>query len=653
MYEVLRILLNRKTVILMIIITLLNFILFSLSCDENKNITLQGDELKHYVEYVYPEFLINTSDQAETLNILEFSGKDGGFVKRNIAKSNADFMGLSGVTPIYGENRGIVVLSNYHLTDIVFVGMLLILVFGFNEESKKGLTLLIRATVNGRMKLAVYRVTALLIGAAVFSALLYGGNVVAAYLSFGDVVFFRPIQSVPEFMRCPFNISIGQYLIFQTMIKCVSGLAVAVLLYLFMSIFNTIITAIGFTVLMVSSFILYSITRPTSYLNNIKFANIIALLKTDDFFKEYCNLNIFGTPVGILPVSFIFVCTLLIIASIFAIIINGHIYNKPAAVPLHYISDKISTFFSMKIIQLPLFLWEGLKILIRQKGVIFIAVCFGLALSSALSYQYLYPFDKFELEWHDRFDGIITQELLYEMNDENNILSDELEQTTEEMEKYLLDGGSVYTLYYARLLNSISDLTKKINALARIIETAESGLRYSEDGGRIIWLIKPYSYKLLLEDDIKTVQRNNLYILLGIIGALAGIMSYERQSGMIPALRSTYKGRFNLTATKIIWVFVITVIFALAVYFIQFFQIKSIMEYSNLSAPLQSLSFMRNFPFYISIRFYIILLYAARACIAFACGIFVSAVSAKRNDTISVIGICVLFMVTPYVLLFM
>lgn len=653
MFEIKRILLNRKTVILIIIMTLLNFILFSLSCDANREITLEGDELKHYVENVYPEFLTSTVEQGETLNLIMLSGKPGSFQKKNIEKTVNDFKLLFGIEPVYGENRGIVVFSDYHLTDLIFLGIILMLVFSFDEENSKGLKFLIRSTINGRARLAVYRVMGLIIGTAALSVLLYGGNIIAANASFGDMAFSRPIQSVPEFMYCSFNISIGEYLIYQTLIKCVAVLAVAALLYLLINIFNSVITAIGFAILTTSSLLLYSLTLPTSSLNILKFANIVALLKADDFFKKYCNLNIFGRPIGMLVVSLILVGTLLVITTAFAIFITGRIYDKPTVVPFYNTADRLSKFLSKKSAQLPLFLWEGLKILIHQKGIIFIAICFFIPLSSALNYRYLYAFDKYEINWHDRFDGVITRELLNEMNDEHDILSAKLERMTEELDKYLLEGGSPYTNSYIYSEKERKDLEINVNALERIIETTESGLLYYEESGNEVQLIKPYSYEMLLKDDIKTVQRNNLYILLGIIGAFAAVMSYERQNGMTLTLRSAYRGRLRLIALKLLWIFVIAVTFALAVHFIQFFQISnSIMKYNDLSAPVQSLSFIRDFPFYISIRLYLVLLYAMRAGVAFACGIFVSLVSSRRNDSISVMAICVLFIIVPYVLLF-
>lgn len=652
MFEIKRILLNRKTLMLIIVITLLNFILFSLNCDSNRDITVQGDDLRHYVENVYPEFLAGTAKQAETLSQIKLSGEPGSFIKRNIKKTGDDFKKLSGVQAVYGENRGIVLFSDYHLTDIIFLGIILLLVFGFDEENSKGLKFIIRTTVKGRMCLAVYRVIGLVIGTAAMAVLLYGGNILAAYISFGDMELTRPIQSVPEFMRCSFNISIGQYFIYQTLLKCVAVLAAAVLLYLFISIFNSLITAIAFAALTVASLMLYSLILPTSSLNILKFANIVALLKTDDFFREYCNLNIFGIPVGMLVVSLIFAAILLIIASIFAIAINGRIYDKPAAVPLYNVTDKLSSFLSKKRPQLPLFLWEGLKILIYQKGIVFIAICFLIPLSSALKYRYLYAFDKFELDWHKKYDGVITRELLNEMNDEHLVLSEKLERATEELDKYLREGGSPYTIGYMNAEKDRNNLEKQVKALERIIETTESGLQYYEETGRKVWLIKPYSYEMLLKDDIKTVQRNTLYILLGIIGAFAAVMSYERQNGMTLTIRTAYRGRLRLIAIKLLWIFVISVSFALAVHFIQFFQISSsIMQYNDLSVPIQSLSFMRDFPIYISIRLYLILLYALRAGAAFACGIFVSLVSSFRNDSISVMGICVLCVIVPYVLM--
>lgn len=130
MFEIKRILLNRKTAMLIIVMALLNFILFSLNCDENREITLIGDELKDYVENVYPEFLTGTAEQAKTLEQIKLSGEPGSFTKRNIEKTGEDFERLFGTNAIYGENRGIVLFSDYHLTDIIFLGIVLLLVFG-------------------------------------------------------------------------------------------------------------------------------------------------------------------------------------------------------------------------------------------------------------------------------------------------------------------------------------------------------------------------------------------------------------------------------------------------------------------------------------------------------------------------------------------
>lgn len=652
MFEIKRILLNRKTAMLIIVMALLNFILFSLNCDENREITLIGDELKDYVENVYPEFLTGTAEQAKTLEQIKLSGEPGSFTKRNIEKTGEDFERLFGTNAIYGENRGIVLFSDYHLTDIIFLGIVLLLVFGFEEENSKGLKFIVRSTVNGRTRLALYRLAGLVIGTIALGALLYGGNILAAITAFGDMSLSRPIQSVPEFMRCSFSISIGEYLLCQTLIKCFAVLAAAVILYLLMSIFNALITAIAFAILTVSSLMLYTLTLPTSSLNILKFANIAALIKADDFFKQYCNLNIFGRPVGILPVSLLFAIGLLVTSSALAIYINGYLYNKPAVAPLYSITDRLSAFISSKMPQLPLFLWEGFKILIHQKGIVFIAICFLIPLSSSLKYRYLYAFDKYELEWHDRFDGVISQELLDEMYTEQISLTAKLESMTKALDKYLRDGGSPYAMDYLYAVKERNNLEKKVKALEGIIDTTEGGLLYYKESGREVWLIKPYSYEMLLKDDVKTVQRNTLYILLGIIGAFAAVMSYERQNQMTLTIRTVYRGRLRLTALKLIWIFIISAAFALAVHFIQFIQISSsVMKYNDLSAPVQSLAFLRDFPLYISIRLYLLLLYAARAATAFACGLFVSLVSAIRNDAVSVMGICVLLVIVPYVLM--
>ncbi len=312
MSELRRVLLSRRTLLYLLIAVLLGGIFFLYDCsDESKATTLTGEELSAYISG-YPEFLQSVQNNADNYNTI--AALSGGFSAENIRKTAEDYAILSGVTPILGENKGFVLLSGYVTGDIVIIAVTLLIAAAFTEERKKGLVTLIRSTKNGRRLLSVQRTGIIIITALVTSILIHLVCFVVAQLTCGDMGVLRPIQSVPEFSLCPFRITILDYLVYSVLMKALAAAVCGLLLYLISAVMES---AIGFAVCgvaIIAEYLLYGAILPTDRLVGLKFCNIAAVLRTDVFFSEYCNLNIFGNAVGFLP------CALTVVVFLFVLL---------------------------------------------------------------------------------------------------------------------------------------------------------------------------------------------------------------------------------------------------------------------------------------------------------------------------------------------
>ena len=107
MNELRRILFSRRTLLFFFVAILLGTIFFLYDCNSNKVITSTGEELSEYIA-CYPDFLASVSNNADHYNTL--AALQSGFSAKNIVQTAKDYAKLSGVQPVFGENKGFVLL---------------------------------------------------------------------------------------------------------------------------------------------------------------------------------------------------------------------------------------------------------------------------------------------------------------------------------------------------------------------------------------------------------------------------------------------------------------------------------------------------------------------------------------------------------------
>lgn len=642
MSEFRRVFFSRRNIFYLLTSVLISVIFFIFDCTDSKEITLTGDALSDYING-YPKFLQSIQDNAN--NSETIAALSGGFSAENIKKTASDYAKLSDVKPIIGNNKGFVLLSGYETGDILILTVTLLIAADFNEERKKGLTALIRSTKNGRRLLSVQRTAIIVAAALTASIIINAACFLTAELMCGSMNVLRPIQSVPEFSLCPFRITLLDYLIFSVLMKTAAAAVCGSFLYLITSVMDPVI---GFAICgaaFTAEFILYAAILPTSSLAGIKFCNAAAVLRSDVFFREYCNLNIFGNAIGFLQYAVFTVTAALVLLSAMCCIFTSAGDEKIAV--SGRMSDKIRSFISRRSPCPTLPVWEIKKVFIDQKGALLLAVIVYISASSALQYRYAIPaYSQYEEMYYDKFSGVVTEEMREKMISEYDKI---YARQTELYEEYLAELEANDHQLNDELIISYNrqlDMSEQLAALDEFIGKADRALNYSERTGIETELIKPKIYELLLINDTSSTNKNAMYIILAMVGIFAGICANENRCNMDHILRSSAKGRGRLTAIKLGIIGAAAIFITAAVYAPQVMLIGA-EGYNDITAAAQSLEFLRFVPFETSILGYLVMIFAVRMLAAFAVGASVMLISRCCKSAVTAVSVSTAVIIIP------
>lgn len=641
---------RKKNVFLLLILVILNFGLFYMSYSPERQITLTGTELRDYIAD-YHEYIGGITEKSDSLSIL--AGLGSGYNAEKIKKTSQMYSSVDEERVAEGENRGLVLFLQYRTSDLFVLVFLSVIACDMLKERKKGLVNAVRSTAHGRGRLYIYRVCTLAVSAVLVCALIYGSNLAASCMMFGNPGVSRAVQSLPEFMQCPYNITVFQFIAGMLMMKAVTVFILSLVFFILLSLFGTG-TAYAVSVIAAAAEVLmYSLFSPVSSMNILRYCNLYTILKYDDFYSECFFLNIFGRAVPALNVVYAASAVLMLAAIVYGYIIHSRFYVSGAdrTGKIRDLAERTAEKFSF---QKSLPGWEMYKILIKQGGIVFLAAAFLIAYSSSVKYSYVYQPDYAVAFEQLKFHGEMTEEKLESVRNTIDNVNKKRDNLTERYYDALHMKKTYF--YETRIINALTALEKveKERELYMKMESDMSALMdYSGRTGRSMNFIQQYPYEFYLRDDKTTSDRASLLILIGIIGAVSGIFAYDRQSNMRYSMRSSYRGRWKTGLSKIIPVCLLCAAFAVAVHLIQFYLVREIIpfgHFQNTDEPVQAIVIRSGFPLNITISQYIVLLFAVRALAAVFVGIVCCLISRFSPDTATAMGISVFVLAVPAVL---
>jgi len=644
MSEFRRIFFSRRMLFTWLVGLFLCCIFFFYECGSTDQITLTDEELQSYIDG-YPGFLKSVKDNAENIGMLADLGDNTGYTRDNIDKTVTDYSRLEGITLVAGENKGIVLFSNFVLADAIIVAIVLVVLLQFAEEKTKGLSLLVRCTKNGRSTLLLERVGILATASFAASILVTAVCLLISHILCGSIDLSRPLQSVPEFSLCAFPISIGDYVLLSVLLKVLAAFVFGLLVLLLLVWLEAIPAVLVGGGILFGEFLFYTLILGTDRLSGFKLANIIAMLRTEIFFKYYYNINLFGNAVGFLDFSTVILIgiaiALIVIAAVASAKCTGNNFS------LKYL-NRIKVWCSLHAPNPPVFYWELRKVLVSQKGILILAAVLYFAASSGLEYRYYNNFDKDREIYYEKYAGVITDETLSKMQEEYEEKRNLLIEANAKV--HYLQANDPENPRIITLMQTCYDLNQTLKAIDEITEVASGALEYTKETGVETQLVKPDAYEKLFVHDRNTTNKNSMFLLLSIIGLFSGLLACEKECNMTLWLGTLFKGRRKLLLTKLGIIALMTPVLVLGVSWAQLYQIQTATGFNNLDAAVQSLELLRGFPFPVTIGGYLVLIYVIRMLFTFLLGGLVMSISALTPNRVLCLFTGFVFFVVPMVL---
>lgn len=541
-------------------------------------------KIKREIEniYGYGDYLDEIQKQAEHMDVSSIFGKNNSFSRKNIEKTALAYKNIEKKELPYNITENIRLGLNGNMTDIcallgaVFAALSLIC--GEREISAFSL---LRTLKKGRIRLMLCKIIAMFLFCLVSSLLFTGSSLLICGMRFGFCGLSMPVQSVSGFIGCTLNINIGQYLILFIIMKTLSYFVISSVV-LFVSITaknNVMIYGISSCVIGAEILLYYSVNRLSAF-GFLKYVNLYAFTKTNDFLGEYHNINFADNPVNLTVISVISLFVIGIGLNVLSVIFYSRSKNTVySSYRISALLGKINPFG--KRISVSLTAHECYKIFISEKGIIVL-----ILMIAASCYLYT-SFSVFPDESDGYFRGFVKEH--------GGIITEETDEFVKEKE-----------MYFERMLNE----TDMDNPALAVVLRQKNGFdifaeRYYYAKEKGVEIIYDTGYCKLCEGKNTLTQLLFLFAFMGVI--FAPVFSFDSKTS--PLIISTKNGRKKdiLTRGTICGVTAFFMFFAAHLpIFIKIFKIYGM---DGINSSVYAVSAFRNFPFDISVLWFLILRY--------------------------------------------
>ena len=583
-------------------------------------------EVEADAEYIagYDEYLQKIQKQAEEQSRTSIFGKQNSFSMRNLKKTAKEFGKLLGksedseedgdadsqsgkngaVRVSFGNNTGIEKWLQFTLGDYFGLLFVIIIVMSFLEERKKGLWSMIRTTKGGRMMLGLHRV-GILLAASAGATLLF--NLLPLFFSFslngGHADLSRAIQSVQSFRTCTIRTSIGGWLFRYFFVKTFSRLFLGLFVWFIMgSVQNSQLSLAALLPVLGGEYALFTFLPVQSIFNLFKYLNLFSYVHTTRLYTNYLNIDIFSFPVGNRRMMLILLPILLTGFLYLCVRMQAKRYPEGNRDFLSKIALKVNAVLDVVRRRFTIGMWEAYKVLILQYGIVMMVIMF--IASKSLSFGVWSPIPEDKRTYY-----MYIQDMQGPIDESTD---DYLKRARENAE----NSGNSF-----ELTRALDMLEEKVNALR------EKGEQEHFDP----WVLYDQTFNAFYgETPINRQRLNAMIAMLFTVFLTAGITSYEKQSGVVPMLRSLQNGRKKLLIRKVVTALLLTVFAWGCVYLREAHQFKELFlpKTGNageetvmkefLTAPIRNLDNYAEFPFNVSIRGFLILLNTLRILMLFS-----------------------------------
>lgn len=555
---------------------------------EYAEVLSEFNEILGYKEYL--QGILEYADKMQNVSI--FAQKDS-FSYRNIIKMRAEYARMTDIETSPAASLGVECATISAITDLIAVIVIMyICVYLWLKEKEDNIIKLLRTTPKGRKNLVWCKMAVLLSVVSALDVILNGSNILLGKFMYGLGDMGRQLVSVIAYKASIWQITVGEYILLFFLYKFVAYMVAALLISAICCATRSTLSAYILIIATASASILcYSKISVTSMFQPLKYLNPYGLMRTEEYFADYINLNIFGNPVK-LNTCVIFFAAVLIFASGFTVIKTFLNLRKSikTSILISFIRKKYIRLTNRAVRHTDMFCHELQKILFTQGAfwVITILLCIQVA-------NYLSPAER-----------PLTKELYY-------------------YKYYMLELEGEITAEKEAFLENEKLRYYDNNDAQKGILRVEEKIQYLKTCGGYI-LYEGGWDEMTAGNGYYTDLKSAVVVALELILALTGIFSMDKQYGMYNLVTTTKKGRRKLQVCRImIGLLIVTII----VFCNYYFEYKKLWENNGLtvnmlSYPACSLSHLTGFDSSVSLGDYMLWLVGIRmlAAVTESCVIY-------------------------------
>lgn len=507
----------------------------------------------------YDEYLEDIAAKEEdTLGISIFanSGKDetkeNVFSKKVIHQTAEKYKRMNGIQTEVYTYKWVDYFTSEEITEILLVLITFILVYQMiYEEKKRRLFGVIRAMTRGRTDCIISKVIALFINTGIVTFLMYGVIFVYSAVTVGIYGLENSVQSVADFISCPYRLSVWQFMLLVIMVKWlvlfVFGL---VLLLISILVSHYAITfAAGIGILGVGAMEYYFISGASKW-NVFHYLNIWQFLKAEQVIGNYVLLNIFEKPKSVCMLMIVLLAIMIVVFAILCVTVfavsKNLLNEKSISLPgAKLLKNKISGIGFKQRIYKRIWGYEGYKILVMNLGILIIVLFgVGMAVSGKNTKCYLTPNEAHYRQWMQDLNGKLTEGKEEKLQNQKNFY-DEILHQLEELERSFNNDEISENEYDNRRLPLESQLAF-YPAFRRVYERYEY---VKKDSDRQFVYEEGYNKLMGKKDHLYL----GMFMLINLILILFLTTTFtaDKEKGMYHIIRTTPKGRSSVVRSKV------------------------------------------------------------------------------------------------------
>lgn len=535
-----------------------------------------------------------------------FSDKNS-FSYKNILKTSYDLSQNAQIKTELSGMRAWESVYQYKIIGYFHIAFMMIIVFSFLSERKKGLWSIIFLSTGGRWKLAAKRLMIIAVSAVISAVVLYGtiwGE--SLFLYHGGQSLTVPVQSSCIFSDVLLHINKIQYIGLNILLCACAAMTVAVIVWGIISVCKS---QTGYMAVLlcvfVPEYIFYTVISQRNALAVLKYFNIFQLFVPMNSVVEYANCEI-GT--------LLFGRIELIAGLVLALFLAGAFLSIRAAqtnYPIHHFSkmkktaDIISEKYHSLIAKLTPSGLEVYKLLVIQKGFIILLILIVLMSNVKIYGGVSYDEERIILrEYYEKTQGMTTGAAV---NVEISSYRDRLERMQEQYAELKLAAKEEKEADGAVL----DELIKDITVLSTAVEYMEHQTEYLENMKETRRvnpvIIAPYIYENMLGGRLDySMNIVSLYVFVTLILLMNGAFAYEKKDNMTMVIRSGAKGRTFFAVRKLLIESVLTILIGAGVYGYFYYKVLCVYHLTGIDNSILCLEMMKDFPIDITIRQYLI-----------------------------------------------